>query len=108
MYNKEYLIFSGNGVVIHLPGLFEELKKNELKGMQGWQDRLIISDRAHLVLDLHQQVGFLCHIDTCHIHTYHSRFIPEGVVEVSQIFLRDTHILPKLVSYEKHCKRDRW
>ncbi|CAG9789447.1 unnamed protein product [Diatraea saccharalis] len=49
----------GNGVVIHLPGLFEELKKNELKGMHGWQDRLIISDRAHLVLDLHQQVDGL-------------------------------------------------
>jgi hypothetical protein len=28
--------------------------------------------------------------------TYHSRFIPEGVVEVSQIFLRDTQVLPKL------------
>jgi hypothetical protein len=24
-----------------------------------------------------------------YIHTYHSRFIPEGVAEVSQIFLRD-------------------
>jgi hypothetical protein len=43
-----------------------------------------------------------------HIHTYHSRFIPEGVAEVSQIFLRDTHVLPKLVSYEEHCRRDRW
>jgi hypothetical protein len=33
-----------------------------------------------------------------YIHTYiHSRFIPEGVAEVSQIFLRDTHILPKFV-----------
>jgi hypothetical protein len=32
---------------------------------------------------------------TC-IHTYHSRFIPERVAEVSQIFLRNTHILPKL------------
>jgi hypothetical protein len=42
------------------------------------------------------------------IHTYHSRFIPEGVAEVSQIFLRDTHVLPKLVSYEEHCRRDRW
>jgi hypothetical protein len=30
-------------------------------------------------------------------HTYHSRFIPEGVAEVSQIFLRDTHVLSKLV-----------
>jgi hypothetical protein len=34
-----------------------------------------------------------------YIHTYHSRFNPEGVAEVSQIFLRDTHVLPKL-SYE--------
>jgi hypothetical protein len=30
-----------------------------------------------------------------YIHTYHLRFIPEGVAEVSQIFLRDTHVLPK-------------
>jgi hypothetical protein len=28
--------------------------------------------------------------------TYQSRFIPEGVAEVSQIFLRDTHVLLKL------------
>jgi hypothetical protein len=38
-----------------------------------------------------------------YIHTTH-----EGVAEVSQIFLRDTHVLPKLVSYEEHCSRDRW
>jgi hypothetical protein len=30
------------------------------------------------------------------IHTYHSRFIPKGVAEVSQIFLREAHVLPKL------------
>jgi hypothetical protein len=27
-----------------------------------------------------------------YIHTYHSRFIPEGISEVSQILFRDTHI----------------
>jgi hypothetical protein len=42
------------------------------------------------------------------MHTYHSRFISEGVAEVSQIFLRDTHVLPKFVSYEEHCRCDRW
>jgi hypothetical protein len=31
---------------------------------------------------------------------YHSRFIPVGVAEASQIFLRDVHVLPKLLSYE--------
>ncbi|KAL1460956.1 hypothetical protein WDU94_012890 [Cyamophila willieti] len=49
----------GNGVVVHLPGLFDELKKNENKGLTGWKDRLLISDRAHLVFDLHQQVDGL-------------------------------------------------
>ncbi|KPJ13940.1 Adenylosuccinate synthetase [Papilio machaon] len=52
-------MWTRNGVVIHIPGLFEELKKNELKGMQGWQERLIISDRAHIVFDLHQQADGL-------------------------------------------------
>jgi len=39
---------SGNGVVIHLPDLFDEIKKNEDKGLVGWDKRLIISSRAHL------------------------------------------------------------
>jgi len=39
---------SGNGVVIHLPDLFAEIKKNEDKGLVGWENRLIISSRAHL------------------------------------------------------------
>ncbi|CAH2094757.1 unnamed protein product [Euphydryas editha] len=57
--NTKCISVIGNGVVIHLPGLFEELKKNELKGMLGWQQRLIISDRAHIVFDFHQQVDGL-------------------------------------------------
>jgi hypothetical protein len=32
----------------------------------------------------------------------HPRFIPEGVTEASQIFLRDTHVLPKLLSSEEY------
>jgi hypothetical protein len=43
-----------------------------------------------------------------YINIYHSRFIPGGVAGGSQMFLRDTHVLPKLVSYEEHCRRDRW
>ena len=39
---------TGNGVVVHLPGLFDEIKKNEAKGLSGWQERLVISSRAHL------------------------------------------------------------
>jgi len=49
----------GNGVVVHLPQLFEELKKNEDKGLSHLRDCLLISDRAHLVFDFHQQADGL-------------------------------------------------
>jgi len=40
---------------VHLPGLFDEIEKNEKKGLVGWQDRLLVSNRAHLGRSL-----FLC------------------------------------------------
>ncbi|XP_005090678.1 adenylosuccinate synthetase [Aplysia californica] len=43
----------GNGVVIHLPDLFKEMNRNKIEQLE---ERLVISDRAHLVFDLHQQV----------------------------------------------------
>lgn len=46
--NKNCISVVGNGVVIHLPQLFDEIKKNEDKGLKEWKKRLIISDRAHL------------------------------------------------------------
>lgn len=44
----------GPGMVIHLPGLFAEIENNVQKGLKNWEDRLLISDRAHLVMDYHQ------------------------------------------------------
>lgn len=38
-------------MVVHLPGLFEEVEQNTAKGpegMKGWEERLLISSRAHL------------------------------------------------------------
>uniref|UniRef100_A0AAY4ALF6 Adenylosuccinate synthetase n=1 Tax=Denticeps clupeoides TaxID=299321 RepID=A0AAY4ALF6_9TELE len=59
--NKKATSFIGNGVVIHLPGLFEEAEKNLQKGqgLQGWEERLKISDRAHIVFNFHQAVDGL-------------------------------------------------
>uniref|UniRef100_A0A4W5RDW3 Adenylosuccinate synthetase n=1 Tax=Hucho hucho TaxID=62062 RepID=A0A4W5RDW3_9TELE len=54
--NKKAVSFIGNGVVIHLPGLFEEAEKNLQKGLEGWEERLKISDRAHIVFNFHQAV----------------------------------------------------
>ncbi|XP_063079273.1 adenylosuccinate synthetase isozyme 1 B [Engraulis encrasicolus] len=57
--NSKATSFIGNGVVIHLPGLFEEGDKNEKKGLKDWEKRLVISDRAHIVFDFHQAVDGL-------------------------------------------------
>ena len=55
LLNEKAQVIIGNGVVVHLPGLFEELDQLELKGVN-WKDRVIVSDRCHLVLDYHQKV----------------------------------------------------
>jgi adenylosuccinate synthase len=48
----------GNGVVVHLPGFFEEIRKLEAAGVV-CKGRLFVSDRAHLLFDLHQTVDGL-------------------------------------------------
>jgi len=45
-----FFLLPGNGVVIHLPDLFDEIAKNEAAGLTGWEKRLIISSQAHLGL----------------------------------------------------------
>ncbi|XP_065189181.1 adenylosuccinate synthetase isozyme 1-like [Sycon ciliatum] len=49
----------GNGVVVHVPGLFAEIEQNEKKGLVGWEKRLLVSSRAHLVFDFHQSMDGL-------------------------------------------------
>lgn len=45
----------GNGVVVHFPTLWNELDRLE-KGGINWKDRLVISDRAHVVFEFHRAV----------------------------------------------------
>lgn len=45
----------GNGVVVNLPALFDEIKTTESKGIVV-AGRLFVSDRAHLVFKFHQLV----------------------------------------------------
>jgi adenylosuccinate synthase len=44
---------------VHVPAFFKELKDLEAKGLQDVQSRIFISDRAHVVFDLHQLVDGL-------------------------------------------------
>lgn len=57
--NENCTSIIGNGCVVHLPDMLKEIAKNEAKGLKDWQNRLYISDRAHLVFDLHQEIDGL-------------------------------------------------
>ncbi len=48
----------GTGVVVHIPSFFAELAELQRKGLDT-AERLFISDRAHIVFDLHQIVDGL-------------------------------------------------
>ena len=56
--NKNGKCIIGNGVVVHLRGLMEELKMLEEAGVD-YSGRLFISDRAHIVFDFHQEIDGL-------------------------------------------------
>ncbi|KAI0130295.1 Adenylosuccinate synthetase [Xylariales sp. AK1849] len=49
----------GSGVVFHFPSFFKELDELEKKGLDGVRDRLFVSDRAQVNLDLHAAVDGL-------------------------------------------------
>ena len=52
--NKSICVI-GNGVVVHLPSFMNELDTLDSSGIQ-YEGRILLSDRAHLVFDFHQQV----------------------------------------------------
>lgn len=56
--NEETLCVIGNGVVVHLPGLFKEIDGLESNGVP-CKGRILVSDRAHLLFDFHQVVDGL-------------------------------------------------
>ncbi|KAF7804119.1 adenylosuccinate synthetase 2, chloroplastic [Senna tora] len=56
--NEDTVCVIGNGVVVHLPGLFKEIDSLESNGVS-CKGRILISDRAHLLFDFHQQVDGL-------------------------------------------------
>ncbi|KAK4412981.1 Adenylosuccinate synthetase, chloroplastic [Sesamum alatum] len=56
--NEETVCVIGNGVVVHLPSFFEEIDGLESKGVS-CKGRILVSDRAHLLFDVHQVVDGL-------------------------------------------------
>ncbi|KAK7420620.1 Adenylosuccinate synthase [Neonectria magnoliae] len=49
----------GADVVFYAPSFFKELQELEDKGLKGVRDKILVSDRCHIVLDLHVAVDGL-------------------------------------------------
>ncbi|CAN8022976.1 unnamed protein product, partial [Ixodes persulcatus] len=60
--NSKVTALLGNGMVVNVPQLFEEIRKLEDKGIDV-RSRLLISDRSHLVFDFHKAVDCLQEIE---------------------------------------------
>lgn len=54
--NPKSINVIGHGVVAYLPGLFEEIEKLEAAGVNT-SGRILLSDRAHVLLDMHREVS---------------------------------------------------
>eukprot|EP00549_Striatella_unipunctata_P022178 CAMPEP_0118693344 /NCGR_PEP_ID=MMETSP0800-20121206/11850_1 /TAXON_ID=210618 ORGANISM="Striatella unipunctata, Strain CCMP2910" /NCGR_SAMPLE_ID=MMETSP0800 /ASSEMBLY_ACC=CAM_ASM_000638 /LENGTH=585 /DNA_ID=CAMNT_0006591557 /DNA_START=37 /DNA_END=1794 /DNA_ORIENTATION=- len=57
MLNPHATCVIGNGVVVHLPSFLNEIDSLlQHKGFEDAEQRILLSDRAHLVFDFHQHV----------------------------------------------------
>eukprot|EP01133_Synstelium_polycarpum_P006395 gene6395-7418_t len=63
--NEKATCVLGNGMVIHLPTFFKEVEGLKSKDIS-YEGRLFISDRAHLVLDVHQIVDAMKETELAH------------------------------------------
>lgn len=71
--NKNCISVIGNGVVVNLPQLFDEIERNQVLSSSSdsqsngsradWMKRLYISNEAHLVFDVHQKADGLIEAD---------------------------------------------
>lgn len=59
LINPACMNLIGSGVVVHVPAFFKELKDLEAKGLKDVRERILISDRCQVVLDLHQKLDGL-------------------------------------------------
>lgn len=58
LLNPKCLNLIGSGAVVHVPSFFKELEDLNQKGLNT-EGRIFISDRAHVVFNLHQLVDGL-------------------------------------------------
>ncbi|XP_015781848.1 adenylosuccinate synthetase [Tetranychus urticae] len=104
--NKNCTAVVGNGVVISLPQLFDEITRNEAKGLKDLKKQLIISDRAHMVFDFHQSVDGLQELEKGKksLGTTRKGIGPTYSTKVSRTGIRMADLLGDFSNFEEKFK----
>ncbi|KAF4987350.1 hypothetical protein FGRMN_10411 [Fusarium graminum] len=59
LINPNCINFIGSGVVFHVPSFFKELDELKAKGLPSVHERIYVSDRVHIILQMHIAVDGL-------------------------------------------------
>ncbi|KAL7949190.1 adenylosuccinate synthetase [Trichoderma barbatum] len=59
LMHPKCVCFIGSGVVFHVPSFFSELQELQEKGLTAVHDRIFVSDRVNVLLDMHMAVDGL-------------------------------------------------
>jgi len=105
LVNKNCIGLIGSGTVVHVPSFFDELASLESKGLK-CSDRVLISDRAHLVFDFHQIVDGLKEIELggSSIGTTKKGIGPAYSTKASRSGLRVHHLMGDFASFEQKLR----
>ncbi|KAI9030533.1 Adenylosuccinate synthetase [Hyaloraphidium curvatum] len=95
----------GNGVVTHLPSFFQELETTEKKGIS-CAGRLFLSDRSHLVLDVHQMIDGLKEVELggSSIGTTKKGIGPTYSSKASRSGVRVHHLVEDFPEFERRVR----
>ncbi|BFZ61864.1 Adenylosuccinate synthase [Saitoella coloradoensis] len=93
LVNPNCVNLIGTGVVIHIPAFFAELEAIEKKGLDS-TNRIFVSDRCHVVFDLHQKVDALreAELGGKSIGTTHKGIGPAYATKASRSGIRVHHL----------------
>lgn len=102
-FNPNAVNVIGNGVVIHLPTLIEEIKSLEANGVE-CKGRLLISNRANIVFDLHQSVDGLQEARKGRIGTTRRGIGPTYSSKAMRIGVRLCELVGEFSKFKKRFK----
>ncbi|KAI9141192.1 Adenylosuccinate synthetase [Paraphysoderma sedebokerense] len=106
LINPKSTSIIGNGVVVHLPSFFNELETTEKKGIDT-TNRIFVSDRAHLVFDVHQIVDGLKEVELGrgNIGTTKKGIGPAYSSKASRSGLRVHHLIHTFPEFEEKFRK---